>query len=266
MPTRSNSRRLAGRPTRVMIFGDAELAAEQRRQQVALVVVDDRHQDVAVPDVLRSRGTRGRCRRRCSTSVRPSRAGSISPRSASRSRMRQVDDRRLLEPLGQLQADVAAADDRHLQLAAGAARVDQRLAPPASRRACPSRSPCRRLQLGGAARHEHAGAALDGDDQRVRAAGAGRRAWSRSAANRARAGTRAAAPRRRRTPRRRWRRARDDALDVGGQLRLRPDDAVDAEARRGRRPPAVPRKSARDTKQIVCGVAEPAGQRAGRRC
>ena len=54
---------------------DAELPAEQRRQQVPLVVVDHRDQHVAACRCPRSRAARDRCRRRCSTSARRRRGG-----------------------------------------------------------------------------------------------------------------------------------------------------------------------------------------------
>ena len=48
-------------------------------------------------------------------------------------------------------------------------------------------------------------------------------------------------------------RGRDDALDVLGELRLGPDDAIDAEQRRALPDRRPRRKSSRETKQIVCG-------------
>ena len=174
----------------------------------------------------------------------------------------QVDHRRLLEPLGQLQADVAAADDRHLHAAAGAARVDQRLDRLHRVGRAHHDHLVAGLQLGGAAWHEHAAAALDGDDQRsarqVQAAERGRgqrragfelvfeqphhAAGDHLGVDGAGRG--------------------DDALDVGGELRLGPDDAVDAEGAEAAVTRGADEVGARHQADRV-GLAQPAGQGAG---
>ena len=98
----------------------AELPAEQRGQQVALVVVDDRDQHVAAADVLASSSSRS-VPSPFSTSAAPQPA-----RDAARPARVALDDRHVhavgrVEPLGELQTHVAAADDGHalpLRLAA----------------------------------------------------------------------------------------------------------------------------------------------------
>ena len=55
----------------------------------------------------------------------------------------------------------------------------------------------------------------------------------------------------------------DDALDLLGQLRLGPDDALDAEMLPDGLRRDAPGKSSRDTKQIVARSAESVGDGAG---
>jgi hypothetical protein len=91
-------------------LGHTQLTAEQRSQQVALVVVDDAHQHVAVADVLGLEELEVGA-----IAVEHQRA--VEPRRQRRAAFLaaldhpQVDGRGLLEPFGQLQPDVAAADD-----------------------------------------------------------------------------------------------------------------------------------------------------------
>ena len=174
----------------------------------------------------------------------------------------QVDHRRLLEPLGQLQADVAAADDRDLHAAAGATGVQPRFDDLHRLGRAHHDHLVAGLQLGCPARHEHAAAALDGDDQRS---------------------ARQVQPAERRSNERRaglelvfeephhpagdhlgidGAGGGDDPLDVGGELRFRPDDAVDTEGAEATVTRRADEVGARHQADGV-GLAQPAGQGAG---
>jgi hypothetical protein len=136
---------------------------------------------------------------------------------------------RLLEPLGELDANVAAADDGDLDVAAVPGRVHHPLDVPRRLRRAHDDDLVVGLQLGGAARHEQRAAAFDRDQQR--------------AARQVQLAERLADQRRRRVepvleqPDAAAREnlrvdgagRGDDALDVGGELRLGPQHPIDAE-------------------------------------
>ena len=106
--------------TRVMMRPDAELPRQQRRQQVLLVVVDDADEDVAAADVLALEQLEiGAVAIEHERVLEPAGDHLAARRVALDQRDVEAFDV-ALEPFGQLQPDVAAADDR--RRAAGAAR------------------------------------------------------------------------------------------------------------------------------------------------
>ena len=207
---------------------DAELPAEQRRQQVALVVVDDAHHHVAAADVLGLEqpevgaiAVEHECAAQPGRQLRPARGVALDDAD--------VDVVALLEPLGDVEADIAAADDRHLLVSACLARADQgRHLAHRLRRAHDDDLVARR-KLRRAPRHEQLTAAFDRDDQRA--------AWQMQAAHgRSHQGGVGFEPVLQQPHDASGEHLRvdrpgrgDDLFDVGGELRLGPQHAVDSE-------------------------------------
>ena len=175
----------------------------------------------------------------------------------------EIDRRVLLQPLRQLEADVTAADDGHLQPPARAVRVHPFLHLLHRLGRAHDDHLVAGLQLRVPSGHEHAPGALDRDDEgparQVQAADGGRgerrallepvfeqphdAAGEHLRIDRARSG--------------------DDALDVRGQLRLGPDHAIDPErGKSAARTRAVEELGARLQADRL-RVAQAVGQRAG---
>ena len=166
MPTRSNRRRLVGPADAGHDLRHAELAPEQRREQVALVVVDHADQHVGAPDILALEELEVGA-----VAVEHQRAREAGRQHFATGRVALHDAHfavvRLLEPFGQLQADVAAANDRHLDSAAAAGRIDQALDLPHRLGRAHQDDLVAGLQLRVAARDEQRAAAFHRDDQRA---------------------------------------------------------------------------------------------------
>ena len=230
MPTRSNSRRLARLLTRVMMRPHAELASQQRREQVLLVVVDDADQDVAAADVLALEQLEvGAVAVQHQRVLQPARRCS-SPRATSRSISVTSMPSRLRSS-----RSASCRPTSPPPTIVTRCRVDS-VVPVIRRRTSAERlgrahheNLVARLEHAAAARDEEVVAAPDRDDQRVvRQVQIGDAAEERrlrlepvlDQPNRAvgeRLGVECAGH-------------ADDALDVLGQLCFRPDHAVDAEA------------------------------------